>query len=52
MNISDNEIRKILAERKRAEREAARREEIKDYIEGFVGFACLFLICFMLSVIG
>lgn len=52
MITSDNEIRKILAERKRAEREAARREEIKDCIEGFVGFACLLFICFMLSVIG
>lgn len=47
--MSDNEIRKILAERKRAE---DRAEMLRDYIEGFVGFACLLATCFMLSGIG
>ena len=27
-------------------------EDLKDYIEGFIGFGSLFFICFMLSVIG
>ena len=47
--MSDNEIRKILAERKRKERRA---EELRDHIEGFMGFASLFWLCFMMSVIG
>ena len=50
--MSDNEIRQILAERKRQQRRQERREEIRDIIEGVIGWACLFGICFMLSVIG
>lgn len=50
--MSDNEIRQILRERKRAELKAERREEIKDIAEGFFGFGGLFFICFMLTVIG
>lgn len=50
--MSDNEIREILVQRKRKARRAARREEIRDCIEGFIGFGGLMFICFMLSVIG
>ena len=50
--MSDNEIRHILTERKRAAREAARKEELLDCIAGFTGFGGLLFICFMLSVIG
>ena len=49
--MTDNEIRKILIDRKRAARKAERREELRDSIEGFAGFACLTFICFMLSVV-
>ena len=28
------------------------REEIRDFIEGFVGFGCLFWIIFMMNIIG
>ena len=27
-------------------------EDLKDYIEGFVGFACIFIVLFMVAVIG
>lgn len=45
--MSDEEIRKILIERKR---KAARREELRDCLDGFVGFGSILFIGFMLSV--
>lgn len=50
--MSDNEIRKILIERKRQERKAQRRAEILETAGDMLGWASLFGICFMLSVIG
>ena len=50
--MTDNEIREILIERKRAARELERREELREWIEAFAGFGGLLIICFMLSVIG
>ena len=50
--MTDNEIRQILIERKKAARREERREELHDYIEAFAGFGSLLIICFMLSVIG
>ncbi len=50
--MSDNEIRQILAERKRQARKAERRAEIIEAVEGFIGWSSLFIIGFMLSVIG
>ena len=50
--MSDNEIRQILLERKRQRRKEERRAEILEMAEGFIGWASLFAICFMLSVIG
>ena len=50
--MSDNEIRQILIERKIQQRKAERQEEIKDFIEGFIGWGSLFFLGFMLSVIG
>ena len=50
--MSDNEIRQILMERKKALRRSERKEELREWIEAFVGFAGLLIICFMLSVIG
>ena len=50
--MSDNEIRQILRERKKAIRRAEKREELRECIEGIIGFGGLMFICFMLSVIG
>ena len=50
--MSDNEIRQILLERKRQRRKEERRAEILEMAEDFIGWASLFAICFMLSVIG
>ena len=50
--MSDNEIRKVLTERKRQERKEERRAELLEMAEGFIGWASLFGIGFMLSVIG
>lgn len=50
--MSDNEIRQILAERKRHERKTAKRAAIIEAIEGAIGWSSLFLIGFMLTVIG
>ena len=50
--MSDNEIRQILMERKRAAHKAERSEELRGWIEAFIGFGGLMIICFMLSVIG
>lgn len=48
--MSDNEIRKILAERKREERRMQKREIIIEVVEGIVGWVGIFTIGFMLSV--
>ena len=50
--MSDEEIRQILAERKRQARKEERRAEILELVGGFLGWASLFWIGFMLSVIG
>ena len=51
--MSDNEIRQILIERKRQERkQIKRRAMLLEVAEGLIGWASLFGICFMLSVIG
>ena len=51
--MSDNEIRKILIERKREERKRMkRRAEALEAAENLIGWASLFGICFMLSGIG
>lgn len=50
--MSDNEIREILIERKRRQRKQERMNELKDAAEGFIGFACLIALCFMIAVIG
>ena len=49
--MSDNEIREILRERKRAMRRHERLHEAKEIVEDIVGWASLFFIVFMLSVI-
>lgn len=38
--MSDNEIRKILAERKREARKMQRREDIKETVGGIIAWAC------------
>lgn len=51
--MSDNEIRKILAEKKREERrKMKRRVMMLEVTDGIVGWSCLIAICFMLSGIG
>ena len=50
--MSDNEIREILIERKKRQRKQERLYALKDAAEGFIGFACLFILCFMIAVIG
>lgn len=50
--MTDNEIRKILAERKRQARKQEQRANIREAIEDIVGWISLFGICFLLSVIG
>ena len=50
--MSDNEIRKILAERKRQERKMEKRAAIIEMAGDLIGWASLLGICFMLSVIG
>lgn len=50
--MSDEQIRKILIERKRQERRKQNREAILEIVEGVVGWSSLFFIGFMLSVIG
>lgn len=47
--MSDSEIRKILIEEKKRE---CRREALRDYAEGFIGFASLFALCFLLTIAG
>lgn len=53
--MSDDEIREILRERKRIERELERirkREDIKETVGGIVGWACLFGLGYMMFVFG
>ena len=53
--MSDDEIREILRERKRREREqekVERRESIKENIEGVLGWTCLFGLGYMMFVFG
>jgi len=53
--MSDDEIREILRERKRRERELERirkREDIKETVEGIVGWTCLFGLGYMMFVFG
>lgn len=53
--MSDDEIREILRERKRRERELERirkREDIKETIKGIVGWTCLFGLGYMMFVFG
>jgi len=50
--VSDNEIRKILAERKRQERSMKRRESILEAAEGAAAWGGIIAIVFMLAVIG
>lgn len=50
--MSDNEIRKILAERKRQERRIQKRETIIEVVGGILGWSGIFFIGFMLAVIG
>lgn len=49
--MTDNDIRRILVERKREARKQERRQELYEGIGSALGFAGLFVICFMLSVI-
>lgn len=53
--MNDDEIREILRERKRIERELERirkREDIKETIEGVLGWTCLFGLGYMMFVFG
>lgn len=53
--MSDDEIREILRERKRRERELERirkREDIKEAIEGMLGWTCIFGLGYMMFVFG
>ena len=53
--MSDDEIREILRERKRREREqekVERRENIKETIESVLGWTCLFGLGYMMFVFG
>ena len=51
--MSDNEIRQILIEKKRLERKKQQdRELIRELAENIIGWGSLFIICFMLTVIG
>lgn len=50
--MSDNEIRRILVEKKRKERQMQRRAEIIEAAQDVAAWGSLFMLCFMLSVIG
>ena len=50
--MSDNEIRRILVQRKRIEAQEERRDHIINAIETFFAFGGMVVIGFMLSVIG
>lgn len=50
--MSDNEIKKILIERKRKEAEEKRRAAIIELLQDASAWGGLLVICFMMSVIG
>jgi len=50
--MSDNEIRQILIERKRQQRKAQRRAEIKEIAEGIIGWTMLFAGGYFAILIG
>ena len=50
--MSDNEIRKILIERKKQERKIEKRAELIGIAGDLIGWASLFGACFMLAAIG
>ena len=50
--MSDNEIRQILARRKKQHRRTMKREELIEGVQDVVAWVSLFGICFMLSIIG
>jgi hypothetical protein len=50
--MSDNEIRRILVQRKRIEAQEERRDHIINAIETFFSIGGMIVIGFMLSVIG
>ena len=50
--MSDNEIRKILIERKKQERKIEKRTELIGIAGDLIGWASLFGVCFMLAAIG
>ncbi len=47
--MSDDEIRKILIEKKKKE---LRAQALREHAEGLIAFLSMAVICFMLSVIG
>ncbi|MCQ2563900.1 MAG: hypothetical protein MJ128_05380 [Mogibacterium sp.] len=50
--MSDNEIRRILAERKRQDQKMKRRAAALEIVGDIVAWVGLLAICFMLSAIG
>lgn len=50
--MSDNEVRKILIERKRQDEKMKRRKAAVELAGDVVGWGSLIVICFMLLVIG
>ena len=50
--MSDNEIRRILVEKKRKERQMQRSAQIIEAAQDVAAWGGLFVICFMLAVIG
>ena len=48
--MSDNEIRRILIERKREERQMQRREDIKETVEGILAWGCWAALGYMMFI--
>lgn len=48
--MSDNEIRQILIERKRKERQIQRREDIKETVKGFLAWGCWAALGYMMFI--
>lgn len=48
--MSDNEIRQILIERKREERQMQRREDIKETAEGILAWGCWAALGYMMFI--
>ena len=48
--MSDNEIRQILIERKRKERQMQRREDIKETVEGILAWGCWAALGYMMLI--